>query len=176
MKANRRRDTRPELRFRRSLHALGMRFIVDAPVPGTSRRRRADVLLRGPRIAIYVDGCFWHSCPEHQHLPRANREWWKRKFSSIMQRDYDTDVAVLAAGWVPVRIWEHEDPDDAAARVHSLATSAMRSRSSQARGRRATPASLIEPQQVWEAGSRGDSPRPLRSVGPRGVSAEEDTS
>ncbi|SHK25672.1 DNA mismatch endonuclease Vsr [Pseudonocardia thermophila] len=98
-----------------------MRFLVDAPVPGTSRRRRADVLLRGLRIAVYVDGCFWHSCPQHQHLPRTNREWWQRKFASIVQRDHDTDRAVLAAGWTPVRVWEHEDPDEAAGRIRSLA-------------------------------------------------------
>ncbi len=69
MKANRRRDTLPELRVRRTLHGLGLRFIVDVPVPGTSRRRREDVLLRGARIGPYIDGCFWRSCPEHQHLP-----------------------------------------------------------------------------------------------------------
>jgi DNA mismatch endonuclease (patch repair protein) len=110
MKANRRRDTQPELRVRRALHGLGLRFLVDAPVPGTSRRRRADVLLRGARIAVYVDGCFWHSCPDHQHLPRANRDWWLRKLDSIVERDVDTDAAVHAAGWWPLRVWEHEDP------------------------------------------------------------------
>ncbi|HZG96640.1 MAG TPA: very short patch repair endonuclease [Nocardioidaceae bacterium] len=99
MKANRRRDTLPELRVRRALHGLGLRFLVDVPVPGTSRRRSADVLLRGARIALYVDGCFWHSCPEHQHLPRANREWWQRKLDSIVERDIHTDAAVHAVGW-----------------------------------------------------------------------------
>jgi DNA mismatch endonuclease (patch repair protein) len=121
MKANRRRDTQPELRVRRALHALGVRFLVDAPVPGTSRRRRADVLLRGARIAVYVDGCFWHSCPDHQHLPRANREWWMRKLDSIVERDIDTDAAVHAVGWWPLRIWEHEDATEAAERIALLA-------------------------------------------------------
>ncbi|QJY51014.1 very short patch repair endonuclease [Pseudonocardia broussonetiae] len=121
MQATRRRDTRPELRLRRRLHALGLRFLVDAPVPGTSCRRRADVLLRGARTAVYVDGCFWHSCPDHLHLPRANREWWIRKLESIVARDRDTDASVRAAGWWPVRVWEHEDPVAAAARVARIA-------------------------------------------------------
>jgi DNA mismatch endonuclease (patch repair protein) len=121
MKANRRRDTLPELRVRRALHGLGLRFLVDVPVPGTSRRRRADVLLRGARIALYVDGCFWRSCLEHQHLPRANREWWQRKLDSIIERDIHTDAAVHAVGWWPLRIWEHEDPVAAAKWIAHLA-------------------------------------------------------
>lgn len=121
MRANRRRDTQPELRLRRRLHALGLRFLVDAPVPGTSRRRRADVLLRGARLAVYVDGCFWHSCPDHLHVPRANRDWWIRKLESIVRRDRDTDASVRAAGWQPVRVWEHEDPLAAAVRVARIA-------------------------------------------------------
>ena len=70
----RRRDTAPELALRRALFALGQRFLVDAPVPGCGRRRRADVLLRGPRIAVLVHGCFWHSCPLHFHPPKANAD------------------------------------------------------------------------------------------------------
>lgn len=120
MRANRRRDTAPELAVRRALHARGLRFLVDVPVPGTSRRRRADVLLRGARIALFVDGCFWHSCPRHQHLPRANREWWTRKMASIVRRDRDTDRQVRAAGWMPVRVWEHEPAALVAGRVRAL--------------------------------------------------------
>jgi DNA mismatch endonuclease, patch repair protein len=108
MRGNRRRDTAPELAVRRALHAAGFRFLVDVPVPGCGRRRRADVLLRGARIALYVDGCFWHSCPEHLHLPKANREWWRRKLASIVARDRDTDEQVEAAGWAVLRVWEHE--------------------------------------------------------------------
>jgi DNA mismatch endonuclease (patch repair protein) len=79
------------------------------------------VLLRGPRIALYVDGCFWHSCPRHRHLPRANREWWTRELASVVERDRDTDAQVRRAGWLPLRVWEHEPVAGVAARVVRLA-------------------------------------------------------
>ncbi len=79
LQRNRRRDTAPELALRRRLHALGLRFLVDATPAGTSRRRRADVVLRGSRIAVLVHGCFWHRCPEHFHAPQANALWWELK-------------------------------------------------------------------------------------------------
>jgi DNA mismatch endonuclease (patch repair protein) len=121
MRRNRRRDTGPELAVRRALHAAGLRFLVDAPVPGCGRRRRADVLLRGPRIALYVDGCFWHSCPLHLHVPKANREWWTRELDSVVERDRDTDVQVRRVGRLPLRVWEHEPVAGVAARVVRLA-------------------------------------------------------
>ncbi|WP_366146409.1 very short patch repair endonuclease [uncultured Pseudokineococcus sp.] len=117
MRANRRRDTRCEVALRRELHRRGLRFVVDAAPPGTNRRRRADVLLRGERVALFVDGCFWHSCPQHLHLPRANREWWRQKLASVVARDRDTDLGLQAAGWLPLRVWEHEPAQVAAARV-----------------------------------------------------------
>jgi DNA mismatch endonuclease (patch repair protein) len=120
MRANRRRDTRPELALRRELWRRGHRYLVDATPAGTSRRRRADVLLRGARIAVFVDGCFWHSCLQHRHVPKANRAWWEVKLASIRERDARTDVELRAAGWLPVRIWEHEDPAGAADRLHVL--------------------------------------------------------
>lgn len=120
MRANRRRDTRCELALRRELHRRGLRFVVDTAPPGTNRRRRADVLLRGARVALLVDGCFWHSCPEHRHLPRANREWWRAKLASVVARDRDTDLGLRAAGWLPVRVWEHEPVEEVATRVVAL--------------------------------------------------------
>jgi DNA mismatch endonuclease (patch repair protein) len=81
---------------------------------------RADILLRGARIAVFVDGCFWHSCPEHSHLPRTNTSWWRLKFRGIARRDRDTDSQLAAAGWLAVRIWEHEDPAEAAQAVEQL--------------------------------------------------------
>ena len=110
MRANRRRDTAPELAVRRELWRRGHRYLVDATPSGTSRRRRADVVLRGARVAVYVDGCFWHSCPRHLHVPKANRAWWEVKLASVVERDRRNDTELLAAGWLPVRIWEHEDP------------------------------------------------------------------
>ncbi|SDQ35335.1 very short patch repair endonuclease [Quadrisphaera sp. DSM 44207] len=123
MRANRRRDTQPEVALRRELWRRGHRYLVDATPAGTSRRRRADVLLRGARIAVFVDGCFWHSCPQHLSVPKRNREWWEVKLASVRERDARTDVELRAAGWVPVRIWEHEEPRAAVDRLEVLLAS-----------------------------------------------------
>jgi DNA mismatch endonuclease (patch repair protein) len=120
MRRTRRTGTAPELAVRRALHRRGLRYLVDVAPPGTNRRRRVDVLLRGARIALFVDGCFWHSCPEHGQLPKANREWWRVKLRGVVVRDRDTDAQLTSAGWLVVRIWEHEDPDDVADRITAL--------------------------------------------------------
>ena len=120
LQRNGRRDTAPEVALRKELHALGLRFLVDASPAGTSRRRRSDIVLRGGRVAINVHGCFWHRCPEHFHAPKANAEWWRAKFDSIVARDADTEVQLLAAGWLPVVVWEHEDMAEAARRIAGL--------------------------------------------------------
>lgn len=120
LRRTRRRDTAPELALRRELHRLGLRFLVDAPAPGTSRRRRVDVLLRGARIAVLVHGCFWHGCPEHFHAPKANAEWWRLKLASVQRRDADTLLQLEAAGWRAVVVWEHEDMRLVAERLLAL--------------------------------------------------------
>ncbi|MBT1191339.1 very short patch repair endonuclease [Rhodococcoides kroppenstedtii] len=112
----RRRDTKPELALRRLLHAAGLRYRVDrAPLPGL--RRRADVVFTRARVAVYVDGCFWHSCPVHATHPRNNAQWWADKLAGNVARDRDTDRRLEEAGWTVVRIWEHEDPAAAAEKV-----------------------------------------------------------
>jgi DNA mismatch endonuclease (patch repair protein) len=121
MRRTKRSGTQPELALRSALHRQGLRFVVDRPVPGCSRRRRADVLLRGARIAVFIDGCFWHSCPEHSHLPKTNTNWWRLKFRGVVRRDRDTNERVAAAGWLVVRVWEHEDPAEAARVIEVLA-------------------------------------------------------
>ncbi|MEW6319510.1 MAG: DNA mismatch endonuclease Vsr [Acidobacteriota bacterium] len=121
MQATRRRDTPCELALRSWLHRLGMRFRVDWPVPGT--RRRADVALVASRVAIFVDGCFWHGCPIHGTWPKSNAEWWRRKLQTNVARDRDTDARLTALGWQVFRVWEHEDSAKAAMR---LATSLKR--------------------------------------------------
>ncbi|MEU3649011.1 hypothetical protein AB0E59_36945 [Lentzea sp. NPDC034063] len=78
------------------------------------------MLLREARIALFVDGCFWHSCPEHGHLPKANREWWRVKLHGVVVRDRDTDAQLTSAGWCVVRVWEHEAPEDVADRIVEL--------------------------------------------------------
>jgi DNA mismatch endonuclease (patch repair protein) len=111
-----RRDTAPELALRSELHRRGLRFRVDrAPVPEV--RSRADLVFGPAKVAVYVDGCFWHSCPQHGTKPKANAEFWERKLSRNRERDAETDRLLDARGWAVVRIWEHEDPVEAADRV-----------------------------------------------------------
>ncbi len=120
MRRTGRRDTAPELALRRELHRRGLRYLVDRTPPGTNRRRRADLVFRGARVAVFVDGCFWHSCPVHLHLPKANADWWRVKLASITARDRDTDAQLAGAGWRSHRVWEHEDVVEAADRVERL--------------------------------------------------------
>lgn len=116
MSRQRTRDTAPEIALRRELHRRGMRFFVDrAPLPGL--RRRADLVFPRRRVAIYVDGCFWHRCPQHATDPRRNGEWWADKLAGNVARDRATDSALGEAGWRVIRIWEHEDAVEAAIRV-----------------------------------------------------------
>jgi DNA mismatch endonuclease (patch repair protein) len=136
MRRTRRSGTRPELALRSALHRRGLRFVVDRPVPGGNRRRRVDILLRGARVAVFVDGCFWHSCPEHSHLPKTNTSWWRLKFRGIARRDRDTDAQLAAAGWLAVRIWEHEDPVEAARTIEELVRDRAERRSNRARSGR----------------------------------------
>lgn len=116
MIANRRRDTTPELALRRELHRRGLRFRVDhLAVRGL--RCRVDIAFTRARIAVFVDGCFWHRCPEHGTLPRANGEWWAQKLQGNVERDRRNDAELKAAGWSVVRVWEHELIGPAADRV-----------------------------------------------------------
>lgn len=116
MERQARRDTRPEIELRRRLWGKGLRYRVDRP-PLKGMRRRADVVFGPSKVAVFVDGCFWHSCPEHATLPKRNRRWWREKLDRNVERDRDTDRTLETAGWTVVRVWEHEDMDDAAARV-----------------------------------------------------------
>jgi DNA mismatch endonuclease (patch repair protein) len=116
MQRTRRRNTTPELAVRRLLHAHGFRYRVDrAPLPGL--RRRADIVFPRERVAVFVDGCFWHSCPIHATRPKANSAWWAAKLAANAERDRDTDRRLEEAGWIVVRAWEHEDAAEVARRV-----------------------------------------------------------
>jgi DNA mismatch endonuclease (patch repair protein) len=110
MQANRSRDTRPELAVRRLLHALGLRYRVSiAPLPGL--RRRADIVFRRQRIAVFIDGCFWHGCPQHGRTHfNVNVDYWPAKIAANRSRDLDTNQKLSEAGWLALRFWEHEDP------------------------------------------------------------------
>jgi DNA mismatch endonuclease, patch repair protein len=108
-----RRDTGCELLLRRHLHAAGLRYRVNYPVPG-NRRRTIDIAFTRAKVAVFVDGCFWHGCPEHGTQPRANADWWTQKLATNQARDADTTVVLEAAGWAVVRVWEHVEPAEAA--------------------------------------------------------------
>ncbi|MDF0531230.1 very short patch repair endonuclease [Tsukamurella sp. 8F] len=116
MQGNRGRDTAPELALRRAVHARGLRYFVDrAPLKGV--RRRADLVFPRARVAVFLDGCFWHGCPEHHTVSKTNAGFWAEKVRANHARDRDTDARLAAAGWFVVRVWEHEDPEDAARMV-----------------------------------------------------------
>lgn len=114
MRANRRRDTTPELALRSALHARGLRFRVDYPIRGAGRRPiRPDIVFTRTKVAIFVDGCFWHGCPEHATHPKTNADYWGPKLSENIARDARTTRALEDDGWTVVRIWEHESTESA---------------------------------------------------------------
>lgn len=114
MQGNRRRDTLPELALRRALFAKGLRYRVDFPIRVDSGRPiRADIAFTRAKVAVFVDGCFWHGCPEHQVIPARNRDYWEPKLRRNVERDRETDRRLSDAGWRVVRIWEHESPGEA---------------------------------------------------------------
>lgn len=112
------RDTTPELALRAILFRMGFRYRIDVR-PISSLRRKADVVFPRLKIAVFVDGCFWHGCPDHATWPKANGEFWRRKIVGNRERDRDTDERLAEAGWLSVRVWEHENPSEAAERVAS---------------------------------------------------------
>lgn len=116
MQANRGRDTGPELRLRSLLHRRGLRYRVHVR-PLVGLRRTADIVHRPTKVAVFMDGCFWHGCPDHFVEPRTNSAFWVPKIEANIRRDRETDAALVAAGWRVVRVWEHEDPSLAADRV-----------------------------------------------------------
>lgn len=117
MRAQHSRDTRPETELRRALFALGARYRKDYALPIPGRRRTADMAFPGKKLAVFVDGCFWHSCPPHGHIPKTRAEWWAEKLARNVARDLETTALLEQAGWMVVRIWEHVPLADATERV-----------------------------------------------------------
>src|SRR5262245_10358069 len=124
MQVTLRRDTPCELALRSAVHRLGLRFRVDSPLPGL--RRRGDLVFTTTRVAVFVDGCFWHGCPEHGTWPKANAEWWREKIEANRRRDTDTDARLIAGGWLVVRVWAHDDAEAAARHLATLVRSRRR--------------------------------------------------
>ncbi|MGW6985183.1 very short patch repair endonuclease [Streptomyces sp. NPDC054932] len=110
------RATTPELAVRRLLHASGLRYRVNFPVPGI-RRRTIDIAFTRAKIAVFLDGCFWHGCPEHATRPKANAEWWRAKLEKNMSRDRETTAHLEAVGWTVLRFWEHQSPEEVAREI-----------------------------------------------------------
>ena len=119
MQSNKSRDTKPELALRSAVHALGLRYRVSAkPLAGV--RRTADLVFPRAKVAVFLDGCFWHGCPQHHTVASANAKFWADKVEGNRARDRNTDERLADAGWVSVRIWEHQDPREAAQRVEEV--------------------------------------------------------
>jgi DNA mismatch endonuclease, patch repair protein len=118
MRANRRRDTGPERQLRSALHAAGLRFRVDMPIrPGGGRPVRPDIVFTRQRVAVFIDGCFWHGCPIHWSRSKTNTPYWDEKVLANRERDARTTAALKADGWTVVRVWEHEEIEAVTHRV-----------------------------------------------------------
>ena len=119
MRRARRADTGPEVALRRILFAEGLRYRTNfAPVPGV--RTKADLAFIRAKVAVYVDGCFWHGCPVHATWPKNNAEFWRAKISANIERDARVTAALTEAGWTVLRVWEHEEPAGVAGRLVAL--------------------------------------------------------
>jgi DNA mismatch endonuclease (patch repair protein) len=119
MRANKSRDTKPELALRRTVHARGMRYRVGIR-PVATLRRTADLVFTKVRVAVFLDGCFWHGCPQHHSASKTNPTFWANKVRKNRERDIETDRLLAEHGWTVIRIWEHEDPVAAAKRIEAL--------------------------------------------------------
>ena len=119
MRGNRRADTKPEVALRSALHAMGYRYRKDFRLDLPLRRVRPDIAFTSRRVAVFVDGCFWHACPQHGSAPKSNEWYWSPKLARNVERDRAADTALEQAGWTVVRLWEHVPLADAVALVVS---------------------------------------------------------
>lgn len=120
-----RRDTKPELKLRKELHRRGLRYRTSArPLAGL--RCQADIVFTRAKVAVFADGCQWHGCEDHSRLPKANAEWWAQKLAWTRERDERNNRELRLAGWLVIRVWEHDDAVEAADAIEA----AVRRRSS----------------------------------------------
>ena len=119
MKAAKARDTAPEKALRSELYKKGLRYRVDAR-PVKELNRRADIVFRSAKVAVFVDGCFWHGCPKHGTQAKANAEFWRNKIKQNQTRDAETNQLLKKAGWKVIRVWEHENPEKASKKIHRV--------------------------------------------------------
>lgn len=118
MRANRRTDTGPERALRSELHRLGLRFRKDFRLKLDQGSVRPDIVFTRAKVAVFIDGCFWHQCPDHGQMPRSNRHYWAEKLTRNVERDRANDAALARAGWKVLRFYEHVAPVEAATAVH----------------------------------------------------------
>ena len=161
MKANRRTDTKPELALRHALHRLGYRYRKDYRLDLDSGRRvRPDIEFAARKVAVFVDGCFWHACPEHGSKPKANEWYWAPKLIKNVERDRVNDAALILAGWTVVRLWEHVPIDEAVTTVITALTATgiadPAGAPSSAGGPPGPPAALDPPRPPWPNQLPGD--------------------
>lgn len=119
MKAAKPRDTAPEKALRSELHKRGLHYRVDVR-PVKELNRRADIVFRSARVAVFVDGCFWHGCPKHGTQAKANKVFWKNKIKRNQERDAETNQLLKKAGWKVVRVWEHENSEKASKKIQRI--------------------------------------------------------
>jgi DNA mismatch endonuclease, patch repair protein len=119
MQSNRPRDTAPERALRSAVHALGLRYRTGMrPIPGL--RRTGDLVFTRSRVVVFLDGCFWHGCPAHHTVAKTNADYWADKVTQNKHRDLETNRLLADAGWLVLRVWEHENPAEAALQVAAL--------------------------------------------------------
>ncbi len=122
MRANRRTGTKPEVALRTALHRLGYRYRKDFKLDLGSMRVRPDIVFTARKVAVFVDGCFWHVCPEHGRQPTTNEWYWAPKLRRNIARDDAANTALAEAGWTVIRLWEHETLEHAVTAVTSVLT------------------------------------------------------
>ena len=110
------KDSKPEIKLRKALYSEGLRYRIHRKdLPG-----KPDISFGPARVAVFVDGCYWHNCPEHGTIPKSNSEWWKEKFQRNQERDSRNDALLREMGWLPIHVWEHEAPDEAACKIGGI--------------------------------------------------------
>ncbi len=110
----------PEVKVRSALHRRGLRYRKDFPVRVGEVLVRPDIVFTRAKVAVFIDGCFWHGCPEHQHVPKRNQAYWIPKLEANVSRDRRVDAALVVGGWIGLRVWEHEDVERVADRIEEL--------------------------------------------------------
>ena len=169
MRSNPPSDTKPEVRLRSTLHRAGLRFRKNHQLIVQGRRSRPDIVFPGARVAVFLDGCFWHHCPLHGSLPRANGSYWAAKFARNADRDEALDQALGEAGWTVVRLWEHEPLETAARHVLDVVRTSKVSEGQSLRGSKVVLPSIAKSWNSGPAKSRVPD-EPQSTLGPRSQS------